>query len=54
MVVEVGLALFVFDIFEGVGLDVDLEVPALVVAEGDPVETHLPAVKVAVDVDGGV
>ena len=54
MVVEVGLALFVFDVFEGGCLDVDLEVPALVVAEGNPVEAHFPAVEVAVDVDGGV
>ena len=54
MIVEVGLAFFVFDVFEAVGLDVDLEVPAFVVAEGYPVEAHFPAVEVAVDVDGGV
>lgn len=54
MVVLVGLLFGVFYVFEAAGLDVDLEVPAFVEAEGDPVEAHFPAVKVAVDVDGGV
>ena len=51
MVVLIGLLLGVFDILEAAGLDVDLEIPAFVVAEGDPVEAHLPAMEVAVDVE---
>ena len=31
-----------------------VEVPAAVVAKGNPIESHLPAMKVAVDVDRGV
>ena len=54
MVVLVGLLLGVFDILEAVGLNVDDKVPAFVVAEGDPIETHLPAMEVAVDVDRGI
>ena len=54
LVVEIGLAFFVFHVAEGVGFDIDLEKPALVVAEGHPAEAHLPAMEVAVDVDGGV
>ena len=54
MVVLVGLLFLVFDVFEAAGFDVDYEVPAFVVSEGNPVEAHLPAVEVAVDVDGGV
>ena len=54
MVVLVGALFLVFDVFEAAGFDVDLEVPAFVVAEGHPVEAHFPAVEVAVDVDGGV
>ena len=54
MVRLVGLLLGVFDTLEAAGLDVDLEVPTLVEAKGDPVETHLPAMEVAVDVDGRV
>ena len=48
------LAFLVLHVVEGGGLDVDLEEPAAVVAEGHPGEAHLPAVEVAVDVDGGV
>lgn len=54
MVVLVGLLFLVFDVLEAAGFDVDLEVPAFVVAEGDPVEAHFPAVEVAVDVDRSV
>ena len=35
---------------QGCGLHVEGELPALAVADGNPVEAHLPAVHVAVDV----
>ena len=54
LVVLVGLLFGVFDIFEAACLDVDLEVPAFVVAERHPVEAHLPAMEVSVDVERGV
>ena len=41
-------------VLQGLGLHVDGEVPALVAADGDPVEAHLPAVQVAVDAEVGV
>ena len=36
------------------GFHVDGEIPALVVADGDPVESHFPTVEVAIDVQRGV
>ena len=41
-------------VFQHGGLHVEGETPALAVAERNPVETHLPAVHVTIDVYGGV
>ena len=45
-VVVHALALVVFEVGQRRGLHADVEAPALVVAEGNPYERHLPAVQV--------
>ena len=54
LIVAVVLLLFILQIFQGLCLHVDGEVPALVAADGDPVEAHLPAMQVAIDADVGL
>ena len=46
--------LLILQVLQGLRLHVDGEVPALVAADGDPVEAHLPTMQVAVDTDVGV
>lgn len=54
LIVTIVLLLRQFQVLQGLGLYVDGEVPALVVADRNPAEAHFPAVEVAVDVDGSV
>ena len=54
LIIPIVLLLLIFQVFQGLCLHVDGEVPALVAADRNPVEAHLPAVQVAVDTEVGV
>ena len=54
LIITVVLLLLILQVLQGLGLHIDGEVPALVAADGNPIEAHLPAVQVAVDAEVGV
>ena len=43
-----------FQVFEHIGFYVDGEIPALSETKRYPVETHFPAVQIAVNIEGGI
>ncbi len=52
IVIQIALALFVFEALEDAALDADVEIPLGAVAEGYPVEAHFPAMQVAAEGNG--
>jgi len=54
LIITIILLLLILQILQRLSLHVDGEVPALVTANRNPVEAHLPAVQVAVDADVGI
>ena len=49
LIITIILLLLILRVLQGLSLHVDGEVPALVAANRNPVEAHLPAVQVAVN-----
>ena len=54
LIISIILLFLILQVLQGLRFHVDGEVPALVAADGNPVEAHLPAVQIAVDADVGV
>ena len=54
LIIAIILLLRILQVLQGLGLHVDGEVPALVAADRNPIEAHLPAVQVAVNTEVGV
>ena len=54
LVVLIAVSLVVLEVLQHIGFHVDGEIPTFVVSKRYPAEMHLPAVQVAVYVDGSV
>ena len=54
LIIPIILLLLILQVLQRLRFHIDGEVPALVAADRNPVEAHLPAVQVAVDTEVGV
>ena len=54
LIIPIILLLLILQVLQRLRFHIDGEVPALVAADRNPIEAHLPAVQVAVDTEVGV
>ena len=54
LIIPIILLLFILQVLQRLRFHIDGKVPALVAADRNPIEAHLPAVQVTVDAEVGV